>query len=68
MLTGGNLVALVYKNEDIGHHILRKLLEFGVLSTFFKRTIFSQMDDMIINSRRLNAILSLGENKIQICK
>ena len=63
-LTSGNQIIVKYQNEDIGHHMLRRLMTLKELKTFLSRTIYSEMSDKFIKDQKLKVILSLPEDTV----
>ena len=66
-LTNGNQIIVEFKDDDIGHDVFQSLVELGGLKAFLDRTIYAKLDNGLIEKQRVNAVLKLPENKINLC-
>jgi acyl-coenzyme A synthetase/AMP-(fatty) acid ligase/acyl carrier protein len=64
-ISGGNKIAIKIENEKTRHLILQRLLERGELAVFLTRTIFAEMNDKLIATKRANTIMSFPAAQIR---
>lgn len=64
-LTGGSLVGIEFSNDQVGHYILRRLVERGELAPYLADTIFAGEDNELITAHRANVIMSFPDIQIR---
>ena len=67
MVTGGNQIVVEHESGDIGHDLLKRLVDLNELATFLKQTIYADINHELINNQRVKAVLNLSANKIHRC-
>lgn len=64
-LTGGKLLAIEFTDGDVGHLILRRLVERGELRAFLACTIFADDNAKVRFNERRHHLLTLPSNELQ---
>ena len=64
-LTGGSLFGLEFSDGQVGHLVLRRLLERGELARYLDRTVFASCEDEVFAGDRANVVLSLPSGEIR---
>ena len=63
LFTAGNLLEVNFADENINHLFLNQLLERGELSTFFARTVFTNLDNQLITEQHANVAINFPTNE-----
>lgn len=65
-IVDGKLFALKLSNQKLGHAVFSELAERGELALFLKRTVFADMHDDLIVSKKKKLLMTLPANKVRL--
>ncbi|MFK7793981.1 MAG: class I adenylate-forming enzyme family protein [Gammaproteobacteria bacterium] len=64
MLTGGNQIIVEHDSGNMGHDLLKKSVDLNKLAMLLAQTIYVEINNELIKSNHIKAILNLSHNRI----
>lgn len=65
MISGASQLVVELTDEKVGHLLLRRLLDRGVLSRYLERTILADVDDELLAPNGLRTIISFPDFQVR---